>query len=95
MGKQINRKHRLKRTKQSHISSVPINSMYCSNLTCVLFYGPEGFECSTNKPFSHSSPCCSNPRLKYANEATDVKTFLARFSVECKQKRQTKISSYL
>ena len=48
-----------------------------------------------NKPFSHSPPCCSNPRLKYANEATDDKTFLARFSVECKQKRQTKIYSYL
>ena len=48
-----------------------------------------------NKPFSHSPPCCSNPRLKYENEATNVKTFLARFSVECKQKRQTKISSYL
>ena len=31
-----------------------------------------------NMPFSHflrqNKPCCSNPRLKYANEATDDKT---------------------
>ena len=40
-----------------------------------------------NKPFSHSprqnKPCCSNPRLKYANETTDVKTKQLLFSLLC------------